>query len=462
MSNLDMQGRRYTGFVLKIAKGKRAYPQYNKGMLQVQRHFHPGSPLLLALCKESRNLYNRCNFLMRRSWFDNVAARKKNPEAKWQPQPDLPVLVNELKDLDCFRNLHNSKTAKQTIRKCITDWSNFRASLTAFKKNPEGFLSRPKPPYYKKSVAQVIFYNETLKGGQQNRKLDRLTATNDCFSLPWDGRDYRQVVVTPKHFGFMIEVQYDSKDKPKKRKEKRRARKRMSKDRQCNIDIGLNNLCAITLVQQRPTGSSLLTNPILVNGRILKSVNQWYNKQLSKQMSNGAKSPSKRILRKRYFRIENYFHHVSKMIVGLCLKHGIPKIVIGKNDGWKQGINLGRRTNQKFSMMPFHLLLEKIKYKAALEGIEVLFTEEAYTSKASYFDLDPIPKWEKDQKPPEFSGHRKHRGLYLTSDGFAINADVNGSLNIGRKVIPESAARPIGDRSLAARPATVNPLTVQR
>jgi IS605 OrfB family transposase len=432
-------------------------------MLQVQRHFHPGSPLLLALCRESKNLYNRCNFLMRRSWFDNVAAKKADPEAKWIQQPDLPVLVNALKDLDCFRNLHNSKTAKQTIRKCITDWSNFRAAIVAFKKNPEGFLSRPKPPYYKKSVAQVIFYNETLKGGQMNRKLDHLTATNDCFSLPWDGRDYRQVVVTPKHFGLMIEVQYDSKDKPKqKRKEKKQSRKRMSKDRQCNIDIGLNNLCAITLVQQRPTGSSLLTNPILVNGRILKSVNQWYNKQLAKQMSNGAKGPSKRILKKRYFRIENYFHHVSKLIVGLCLKHGIPKVVIGKNDGWKQRINLGRKTNQKFCSMPFYLLLEKIKYKAGLEGIEVLFTEEAYTSKASYFDNDPIPKWDKDVKPPEFSGKRKYRGLYVTSDGFAINADVNGSLNIGRKVIGEGCASSLTDRSLAARPAIVNPLKVQR
>jgi IS605 OrfB family transposase len=293
-----------------------------------------------------------------------------------------------------------------------------------------------------------------------NRKLDRLTATNGCFSLPWDGRDYRQVVVTPKRFGFVIEVQYDSKDKPK-RKEGKRQKKARRNNRTCCIDIGLNNLCAITLGQQRPNGFSLLEKPTLVNGRILKSINQFYNKRVSIHNANGNKGPVKSLLRKRYFRIENYFHHVSKFIVNLCLKHGIPRIIIGKNDGWKTGINLGRKTNQAFCSMPFYLLLEKIRYKAELAGIEVVFTEEAYTSKASFFDNDPLPAWEKDAKPPEFTGRRKHRGLYLTSDKFAVNADVNGSLNIGRKkVIGQSLETGIADRSLAARPAIVNPLKV--
>lgn len=428
-------------------------------MLQVQRHHHPGNPEIMRLCRLSKDLWNRCNFLMRRNWFSNIVAKKDDPDAEWKFQPGLPDLVNETKDLDCFRNLHNTKTAKQTIRKCVNDWSTFRASLVAYKKDFSKFICKPRPPYYKQSMAQVIFYNETIKGGQTGRKLDRLTATNDCFSLPWDGRGYKQVVITPKRFGFVIEVQYDSKDKPEEGKNRS---KRMSKKRSCSIDIGLNNLAAITLGQQRPSGFEMLTNPILVNGRIPKSFNQWYNKRLSKQMSNGAKFPSKRILRKRYFRIENYFHHVSRFIVDLCLEHGVPKIIIGKNDGWKNGIRLGKRTNQKFCSMPFYLLLEKIRYKAALEGIEVVFTEEAYTSKASFLDDDPLPKWEKDVKPPRFSGRRKHRGLYLSSDKYALNADVNGSLNIGRKVIGESLAMKIADRSLAARPVIVNPLKVGR
>lgn len=435
-------------------------------MLQVRRHFHKGNPEIVRLCRLSKELYNRCNFLMRRSWFANVEAKRRDPEAEWKPQPGLPELVQETKGLECFGRLHNTKTAKQTIRKCVSDWSNFRASLRAYKKNPSLFLRKPKPPHYKDSMAQVIFYNETIRNGQTGKGLDRLEPTNGCFSLPWDGSPYKQVVITPKKFGFVVDVQYDSSDRKEKIKNRSllrgtsNSRKRMSKKRICSIDIGLNNLAAITLGQQHPNRFELLSNPILVNGRVPKSFNQWYNKQLAKQMSNGASGPSKRILRKRYFRIENYFHHVSKFIVDLCLEHGIPRIVIGRNKGWKNGMNLGKRVNQKFHSMPFHLLIEKIRYKAALEGIEVVLTEEAYTSKSSFLDGDPLPRWEKDMETPKFSGRRKHRGLYVSSEKYALNADVNGSLNIGRKVIGESPSMGIADRSLAARPVIVNPLKV--
>ena len=183
----------------------------------------------------------------------------------------------------------------------------------------------------------------------------------------------------------------------------------------------------------------------MINGRILKSINQWYNKCQCKSR-----------LRKRYFRLENYFHHTSKLIIDLCVKYKIGKIIIGKNVGWKTNINLGKKTNQNFCSIPVNLLLEKIKYKAAIVGIDIVFTEESYTSKASFYDNDPLPKYGENKS--EFSGKRKYRGLYITKDNFALNADVNGSLNIGRKVIPEFLG--IRDRSLVARPVTINPLKV--
>jgi putative transposase len=380
-------------------------------MLLVERHYTKGNDEITRLCSLSKELYNRANFLIRQAWFTKTRL------------PDINILVAETKDLDCFKQLHNTKTAKQTVRKVLTDWSNFKKALTAYSKDRYKFVRCPKPPNYKDKMAQVIFYNETIKGGQKGVPLERLTATNNCFSVPYR-EGYKQVVVTPKAFGFMIEVQYESNDKKPK----------LGKDKVATIDIGLNCLAAITYDQNRP---------ILVNGRIVKSINQWYNKR-----------PCKTRLRKRYFRLENYFHHVSKFVVDLCLKHGIGRIIIGKNDGWKSGINLGKKTNQAFCFVPVYLLLEKIKYKAAIAGIDVTFTEESYTSKASFFDLDPLPKY--GEPMPEFSGRRKHRGLYITKDGFAVNADVNGSLNIGRKVIPEFLG--IGDRSLAARPVAINPL----
>ena len=137
------------------------------------------------------------------------------------------------------------------------------------------------------------------------------------------------------------------------------------------------------------------------------------------------------------------------------MKHGIGRIIVGKNNGWKQNINLGKKTNQAFCSVPTYLLLEKIKYKANIVGIDVTFTEESYTSKASFFDRDPLPQY--GEAVPEFSGKRKHRGLYVSKDGFAV---INGSLNIGRKVIPEFLG--IGDRSLAARPVVINPLKATR
>lgn len=378
----------------------------------VERHYTKGNTEIVKLCELSKELYNRCTFLMRQAWFSK------------QRLPDINILVTETKHLDCFKQLHNSKTAKQTIRKVLTDWSNYRKALKAYSKDSSKFVRCPKAPNYKNKLAQVIFYNETIKNGQSGKPLETLTPTNNCFSVPYR-EGYKQVVITPKAFGFVIEIQYETNEKKEKTK--------YDKNKICTIDIGLNTLAAITLDQKRP---------ILVNGRILKSINQWYNKR-----------PCKSRLKKRYWRIENYFHHVSKLIVDSCVKENIGKIIVGKNNGWKKKINLGKKTNQAFCMIPIYLLLEKIKYKAAIVGIEVIFTEESYTSKASFYDRDPLPKYGDDEV--KFSGSRKHRGLYVIND-FAINADINGSLNIGRKVIPEFLG--IGDRSLAARPITVNPL----
>jgi len=391
-------------------------------MLIVERHFTKGNPELLRLCGLAKDLYNRANFIMRQSWFSQRDVQG------FRSMPGINVLVGETHDLPCFQDFGNTKIAKQVIRRVLTDWSNFYKALRAFKRDPSKFDRYPRPPRYKDQLAQVTFYNETIKGGQSGRDLTRLTATNDCFSVKSD-RPYKQVIVTPKHFGFIIEVQYEKNhETPDVSKPK------LSRGKVCTIDLGLNNLAAVTLDQQRP---------ILVNGRIVKSINQWYNKR-----------PCKSRARKRYFRLENYFHHTAKMIVELCVHNGIGNIIVGRNAGWKRGVNMGKRNNQSFQFVPHESLIEKIRYRAEMLGIEFVLTEEAYTSQASFYDRDPLPRY--GEAPPEFSGRRKHRGLYVGKDGFAINADINASLNIGRKVIPESLG--IGDRSVAATPVVVNPL----
>lgn len=384
-------------------------------MLLVERHHIQGNHKIVKLCETSKELYNKCNYYMRKAWFGDELL------------PDIITLVQLVRNEPSFENLHNTKTAKQTIRKCLTDWTNFKKALKAWKKDKSKFLRMPKPPKYKEKMAQVIFYKETIKGGQGKKKQDTITPTNGCFGIQSD-RDYKQVVVTPKRFGFIVDVQY----------EQTVPNKTTNKGVAC-MDIGLNNLCAITSDQ---------TTPILVNGRIIKAINQKFNTHRTKHES-----------KKRYFRIENYFHHVSKWLISWCQEHKIGTIIIGKNDGWKQRSKMRKKNNQNFQSVPFFKLIQKIEYKAMLAGIKVVFTEEAYTSKASFLDRDAIPAYDKENNL-EFSGSRVKRGLYRSSNGTLVNADCNGSANIGRKVIQNSKFLGRLDRSLAARPVRINPLKV--
>jgi putative transposase len=142
------------------------------------------------------------------------------------------------------------------------------------------------------------------------------------------------------------------------------------------------------------------------------------------------------------------------MVVKHCVDNEVGHLVIGKNDGWKCGSRMGRIRNQSFHSIPHQRLLDKIEYKAEAVGISIVYTEEAYTSQASYLDRDPLPVYVKGVSH-EFSGRRVHRGLYQ-SDNVRLNADVNGSYNVGRKVIGDAFG--IADRSLAARPVRINPL----
>jgi len=380
-------------------------------MMQVERHFHRGNDTIVALCRASKELYNACNFVMRQAWFGG------------RPIPNISDLWRVFKGESCLRRIGNAQTATQTLRMVLADWRVFFGTLRAWKANPT--FGKPKPPGYKKHLAKVIFYSPTIKGGQSGKVLTRIVPTNKCFDIP-STRKFKQVVITPKSFGFVIDVQYEVTTPAKS-----------TKPGVCGIDLGLNTLAAITS-DQHP--------PILVNGRIVKSINQWYNKR-----------PSKQRCRKRYWRLENYFHHVSRMIISNCLKHGIGTIIIGKNDGWKARTNLGRKTNQQFHYIPFCKLIQKISYKAELAGLNVMLTEEAYTSKASYLDRDPLPAYQKNASLC-FSGKRVSRGRYLTKSGRIINADVNGSANICRKIIKNEETLLRLDRSVAATPVRVNPL----
>ena len=197
------------------------------------------------------------------------------------------------------------------------------------------------------------------------------------------------------------------------------------------IDLGLNNLATI--------GGNTIT-PIIINGKPLKSINQFYNKKLSKLKSKQDLCKNKNVNRKkiqtltnkRNNKIKDYLHKASRILVNHLVSNDISTIVIGHNKEWKQDINIGNKNNQNFVQIPFNTFIHMITYKAQLQGIKVIQREESYTSKCSFLDNEEICKHEK------YKGNRVKRGLYKTQTGRLINADLNGALNILKKEIPNA------------------------
>ena len=203
------------------------------------------------------------------------------------------------------------------------------------------------------------------------------------------------------------------------------------------VDVGLNNLAAVTSNQKG-------FKPFLINGRPVKAVNNFYNKkkaELQSQLKGNRKTSNKiqRLSSKRGFKIDDYLHKSSRFIINQLVESNISTLVIGKNENSKQEINIGKVNNQNFTSVPHARLIEMLTYKAQLVGIKVVITEESYTSIASFLDADPLPIYgTAEAKTAKFSGRRLKRGLYYSKIGVKFNADVNGSYNIIRKVVPDA------------------------
>lgn len=235
----------------------------------------------------------------------------------------------------------------------------------------------------------------------------------------------RQVKIIPKHNGRFFEVRYIFDDNEPEKVE-------VEDSKFVGIDLGINNLATCVTNE----GDSFI-----IDGKNLKSINQWYNKELSRLSSikdhQGIKGCTNRqylITRKRDNRVQDYIYCAAKKIVNYCIEHKIGTIVVGYNDGFQENPNLGKVNNQKFVMIPFGRLKSRIEYLCKQYGIKFVLQEESYTSKASFFDNDEMPKWNPlNPKQGSFSGKRICRGLYQTSKGYRLNSDVNGALNILRK-----------------------------
>jgi len=377
----------------------------------------------------AKNLRNASNYIVRQAFIHHSQfptfgelhhrVREENPQDYYA----LPTKVSQL----VVKQLHD-------------DWRHWFKSLKAYAKAPSGFTGKPKMPKYKHKTKGRSKLRYSSQAFSKRKLRDGLIGPSQLpIEVPTQIEPDRikEVHITPQTGCYVVQVIYQTTPA-----------KSIGGEYVAGIDLGLDNLAAIAT--NKPG-----TQPILVNGRPLKSMNQFYNKHratLQSQLPDGCRSSHRiqHLTFKRNMRVEDYLHKASRWIVNWLVHHQIGTLVIGKNDNWKQGIQLGKRNNQQFVGIPHARFIKMLLYKAELAGITVILTEESYTSKCSFLDMEPIRKHE------SYAGKRVKRGLFRAGDGRVIHADINACGNIIRKVIPNAFAD--GIEALVVVPVRINPL----
>jgi IS605 OrfB family transposase len=409
-------------------------------MQLAERHIIKSTEHLFAeideLAFKSKNLYNVANYVIRQSFVYGWGYINYNE-------------MNRLmKSHEAYKALP-AKVSQQILMVLDKNWKSFFEAVKAYKVDSSKFTGRPKLPKYKDKVKgrNILVYTiQAISSKLLKKRIIKLSGTDFLIKTKVNPDRIGQVRLVPKCDSYVIEVIYDEQEST------------VSDDKfVASIDLGLDNLVALTSNQPGFT-------PLLINGRPLKSINQFYNKrkaQLQSQVKRGRKTSSRiqRLTRWINQKVDNYLHHTSRLIVDLLIAKQIETLVIGKNVQWKTEIDLGKQTNQNFVSIPHARLIEMLEYKSRLVGIKVRVQEESYTSQSNFLGLDPIPVYGKTDKDAVFSGKRIKRGLYKTSAGQLINSDINESYNILRKAIPNAFSDGIG--SCVVQPRRVNPLKVE-
>ena len=365
----------------------------------------------------AKNLTNEAIYNIRQYYFNKKKYLSYNENYKM------------LKNSENYKKL-NSNMAQQILKEVDGSFKSF-FGLLRLAKNGQYDNKKIKLPKY---LAKDGF--TTLVIGFVRLKDDilivpysnsfRKTHKEIAIKLPpvLKGKKIKEIRIIPKQHSRYFEIQYTY--------EVEEVQRELNKENGLGIDLGIDNLC--TCVTN--TGASFI-----IDGRKLKSINQYYNKTNAKLQSIKDKQKTsrttlrqKRIARKRNNRINDYLSKAARIIINYCLNNDIGKLVLGYNEDFQRKSNIGSINNQNFVNIPYGKLRDKLIYLCKLYGIEFKLQEESYTSKASFFDGDEIPIYDKEnQKEYIFSGKRIKRGLYQTSTGKLINADCNGALNILRK-----------------------------
>ena len=394
-------------------------------MYQVERHVIKDNRYE-EICHKSGLLYNYCLYAFRQGVFTG----------NYIKEYELSTKLGKENQYD-FRNLpcHVSRNVIKQVSENIKSWIRAKKE---YEKHPDKFQRRPKLPDYKNGKKlNIVVFDELSCRIKEDGCVHFVKNIIKPIRTKVKPDELIQIRIIPEATCFIVEIVYERKETDLG----------LDKDNFLSIDLGLNNLCACV---------SNVVESFIINRKVAKSVNQWYNKKKAKLMSfvgnKGTSNKIKRITLLRNCWIEDKLHKISRYIVNFCRSNNIGTIIIGLNKGWKNKINIGKRNNQHFVSIPHSKLINKIVYKAKLLGINVIIHEESYTSKIDHLAFEPLKKQE------SYLGKRKKRGLFQSSIGKLINSDINGAIGIARKVIGDSFIGKIIDSGFVFNPIRLNVL----
>lgn len=365
--------------------------------------------VLRELCHVSKNLYNQALYEIRQEYF------------KSKKYLNYYNVCKRLQGTENY-SLLQAQVSQQTL-KTVDD--NFRSFFGLIKKKLKARIPKylNKDGFFKLTIPTISIKNSKIQLPYSRQYVKEHNKIYLKVPNILKGKKVKQVWIVPRQNARFFEVQYIYKVEPKEKKSTKNA---------LAIDLGIDNLCTCVT----SSGKSFI-----VDGKKLKSFNQWYNKETSrlksikdKQKIKGYTKKLYRIVTKRSNRVSDILHKSCKYIINYCIDNNIDTVVCGMNKDFQRYSNLGKVNNQKFTQIPFGKIRDTLNYLCELNGINFIEQEESYTSKASFWDRDEIPVFNSESKVNcDFSGKRVHRGLYRSKNGMLLNADLNGSLNILRK-----------------------------
>ena len=360
------------------------------------------------ICFLSKNLYNSALYYIRKHKEETGKFIRYNDlerEFKLNNQPDYRIMP-----------INSSQQALMMVDKSLTVYFKL---LSKWKKDNKSLNGCPKFPKYKDKIKGRFAVIFTIDQAKLKDGYVHFPKKSFIEPIKTNVESLKQVRIIPQSSCYVIEIIYEKQEKEK-----------MINDNYLSIDLGLNNLMTCFDTKNNKA--------IIINGKPVKSINQYYNKRQSKIKSKLIKNHNKyssnrlnNLTLKRNNKITDYLHKSSRFIVNYCVNNQISNLVVGYNKEWKQEINIGKRNNQNFVQIPHQNFIYMLEYKCKLDGINFIQNEESYTSKCSALDLESLNKHD------NYLGKRIKRGLFVSSKGIKVNADLNGALNILRKVSPD-------------------------